>query len=178
MYIIPMATTTNAFNDMMQQFLDELVLTFPNEKKLAKFQNSFAILRKANGKKPLKEFMETVGPYANHLMQKDEEFFKTHASEVPFLDDLDIPRLWTDDLSETTKNAIWQYLQTLYILGTTISALPADTLNMIESVAQKCASQLQDTATAPDGTIDEEALMNSMNGLMSSLLKGGKGPLI
>ena len=173
-----MATTTNAFNDMMQQFLDELVLTFPDEKKLAKYQNSFSILRKANGKKPLKEFMETVGPYANHLMQKDEEFFKTHASEVPFLDDLDIPRLWSDNLSETTKNAIWQYLQTLYILGTTISALPADTLNMIESVAQKCASQLQDTATTPDGTIDEEALMNSMNGLMSSLLKGGKSPLI
>jgi len=49
---------------------------------------------------------------------------------------------------------------------------------MIESVAQKCASQLQDTATAPDGTIDEAALMNSMNGLMSSLLKGGKGPLV
>jgi len=178
MYNISMATTTNAFNDMMQQFLDELVLTFPDEKKLAKYQNSFVILRKANAKKPLKEFMEAVGPYANHLMQKDEVFFKTHASEVPFLDDLDIPRLWTDDLSEATKNAIWQYLQTLYILGTTISALPADTLNMIESVAQKCASQLQDTATAPDGTIDEEALMNSMNGLMSSLLKGGKGPLV
>jgi hypothetical protein len=46
-------------------------------------------------------------------------------------------------------------------------------------VAQKCASQLQDTAPGPDGTIDEAALMNSMNGMMSSLLKGGKGgPLI
>ena len=174
-----MATTTNAFNDMMQQFLDELVLTFPNEKKLVKYQNTFVLLRKANQKKPLKEFMETVGPFANHLMQKDEEFFQTHAAEVPFLNDLDIPRLWNSELSETTKNAIWQYLQTLYILGTTITALPAETLNMIESVAQKCASQLQDTAPGPDGTIDEAALMNSMNGLMSSLLKGGKGgPLI
>jgi hypothetical protein len=173
-----MATTTNAFNDMMQQFLDELVLTFPGEKKLVKYQNTFSLLRKANGKKPLKQFMESVGPYATHLMQKDEEFFKKHAPEIPFLDELDIGRLWTDELSETTKGAIWQYLQTLYILGTTISSLPADTLNMIESVAQKCASQLQDTATAPDGTIDEEALMNSMNGLMSTLLKGGKGPLV
>ena len=174
-----MATTTNAFNDMMQQFLDELVLTFPTEKKLVKYQNTFVLLRKANQKKPLKEFMETVGPFANHLMQKDEEFFQTHAAEVPFLNDLDIPRLWNSELSDATKGAIWQYLQTLYILGTTISALPAETLNMIESVAQKCASQLQDTATAPDGTIDEAALMNSMNGLMSSLLKGGKGgPLI
>lgn len=173
-----MATTTNAFNDMMQQFLDELVLTFPEEKKLVKYQNTFVILRKANPKKPLKEFMESVTPYANHLMQKDEEFFKTHASEIRFLDDLDIPRLWGSDLSENTKNAIWQYLQTLYILGTTLTALPAETLSMIESVATKCASQLQENATTPDGTIDESALMNTMNGLMSSLLKGGKGPSV
>ena len=52
-----MATTTNAFNDMMQQFLDELVLTFPNEKKLVKYQNTFVLLRKANQKKPLKEVL-------------------------------------------------------------------------------------------------------------------------
>jgi len=174
-----MATTTNAFNDMMQQFLDELVLTFPEEKKLAKYQNSFLVLRSAAPKSPMLEFMASIGPYASHLMQKDEEFFKTHASDVPFLEDIDILHLWTSNLSETTKNAIWQYLQTLYILGTTISSLPADTLNMIESVAQKCATQLQENSTGADGTLDEAALMSSMSGLMSSLLKGGgKGPLV
>lgn len=167
-----MATTTNAFNDMMQQFLDELVLTFPNEKKLAKYQATFILLRKASPKKPLNEFMESVTPYANHLMQKDEEFFKTHAAEVPFLDDLDIKRLWNSELSDSTKNAIWQYLQTLYILGTTLNALPPETLSMIESVATQCASQIQENATAPDGSIDQDALMNTMSGLMTSLLKG------
>jgi hypothetical protein len=170
-----MATTTNAFNDMMQQFLDELVLTFPAEKKLVKYQNTFSLLRKASPKSPMNEFMESVSPYASHLMQKDEVFFTTHAAEIRFLDDLDISRLWNSDLSVNTKNAIWQYLQTLYILGTTLTALPAETLNMIESVAQRCASQLQENATSEDGTIDESALMNTMNGLMSSLLK--KGPL-
>jgi len=173
-----MATTVNAFNDMMQQFLDELVLTFPDEKKLVKYQNTFVLLRKTNGKKPLSEFMSSISPYAKYLMQKDEEFFKTHAAEVPFLNDLDIQRLWNSDLSETSKSAIWQYLQTLYILGTTISSLPAETLSMIENVAQKCASQLQENATTSDGTLDEDALMNTMNGLMSNLLKGGKGSLV
>lgn len=167
-----MATTTNAFNDMMQQFLDELVLTFPDEKKLVKFQNTFLLLRKANPKKPLKEFMDSVTPYANQLMQKNDEFFKTHAAEISFLDELDIPRLWNSDLSENTKNAIWQYLQTLYILGTTLTALPQETLSMIETVAQQCASQLQENATTADGTLDQDALMGTMNNLMSSLLKG------
>jgi hypothetical protein len=172
-----MATTTNAFNDMMQQFLDELVLTFPDEKKLVKYQNTFFVLRSASPKKPMKQFMQEISPYANQLMQRDEDFFKTNSKDIPFLDDLDIARLWSDDLSETTKAAIWQYIQTLYILGTTLSSLPAETIHMIESVAQKCASQLQGNATSEDGTIDEEALMSTMNGLMSSLLKG-KGPLV
>ena len=167
-----MATTTNAFNDMMQQFLDELVLTFPSEKKLVKFQTTFSLLRKANPKKPLKEFMESIAPHANHLMQKNDEFFKTHAAEIPFLEEIDISRLWNDDLSENTKNAIWQYLQTLYILGSTLTSLPQETLTMIESVAQQCASQLQENATAADGTLDQEALMGTMNSLMSNLLKG------
>ena len=35
--------------------------------------------------------------------------------------------------SENTKNAIWQYIQTLYMLGTTISSIPEDTLSMIET---------------------------------------------
>jgi hypothetical protein len=172
-----MATTTNAFNDMMQQFLDELVLTFPDEKKLVKYQNTFFVLRSASPKKPMKQFMQEVAPYANQLMQRDDEFFKTNSKDIPFLEDLDIARLWSDDLSVNTKSAIWQYLQTLYILGTTLSALPAETISMIESVAQKCASQLQGNATSEDGTIDEEALMGTMNGLMSTLLKG-KGPLV
>ena len=171
---ILMATTSQAFNDMMQQFLDELVLTFPDEKKLVKYQNTFLLIRKAQPKKPMKEFMDNITPYSNHLMQKNEDFFKTHAKEITLLDDLDIPRLWNDELSEATKGAIWQYLQTLYILGTTINSLPAETLSMIESVAQKCAEQIQENATTPEGTLDESALMNTMSGLMSSLLKGSK----
>ena len=172
-----MATTTNAFNDMMQQFLDELVLTFPSEKKLVKYQNSFVLLRSANPKKPMKQFMQEISPYANQLMKRDEDFFKTNCKNIPFLDDLNISELWNDDVSDTTKSAIWQYLQTLYILGTTLSALPAETISMIESVAQKCANQLQGNATSEDGTIDEAALLSTMNGLMSNLL-GGKGPLV
>jgi len=168
-----MATTVGAFNDMMQQFLDELVLTFPEEKKLAKYQAAFDVMKSATPKKPLKEFMASVGPYANTLMQKDEAFFKVHVKKISFLSDLNIDSLWTDDLSQTTKDAIWQYLQTLYILGTTISSLPAETLTMIESVAQKCAGQIQENATNADGTVDEAALMNTMSGLMNNLLKGG-----
>lgn len=73
-------------------------------------------------------------------------------------------------MSETTKEAIWKYLQTLYILATTISVLPADTLSMIENVAEKCAKQMNE-----EGLSSEEALMKNMSGLMSSLM--GSAPI-
>jgi hypothetical protein len=161
-----MATTISAFNDMMQQFLDELVLTFPETKSFSKFQSQFKLLRKTSPRTPMNNFMESITPYANSVMQRDEKFFKEHADTIPFLKSLDINSIWTDDLSDSTKSAIWQYLQTLYILGTTISTLPAETLNMIESVAQKCASQMTENASG----LDEKVLLENMSGLMSSLM--------
>lgn len=161
-----MATTISAFNDMMQQFLDELVLTFPETKSFSKFQSQFKLLRKTSPRTPMNNFMESITPYANSVMQRDEKFFKEHADKIPFLKSLDINSIWTDELSDSTKGAIWQYLQTLYILGTTISTLPAETLNMIESVAQKCASQMTENASG----LDEKVLLENMSGLMSSLM--------
>lgn len=169
-----MATTISAFNDMMQQFLDELVLTFPDTKSFGKFQSQFKLLRKTAPRSPMNNFMESITPYANSVMQRDEKFFQEHADTIPFLKRLDIKSIWNENLSETTKGAIWQYLQTLYILGTTISALPAETLSMIESVAQKCATQMTENGT---GQFDEKLLMENMSGLMSSLMNQGDGPL-
>lgn len=161
-----MATTISAFNDMMQQFLDELVLTFPETKSFSKFQSQFKLLRKTSPRTPMNNFMESITPYANSVMQRDEKFFREHADNIPFLKSLDINSIWTDDLSDSTKGAIWQYLQTLYILGTTISTLPAETLSMIESVAQKCASQMTENTSG----LDEKVLLENMSGLMSSLM--------
>jgi hypothetical protein len=163
-----MATTVSAFNDMMQQFLDELVLTFPEEKSFVKYQASFSMIRKARPRAVLESFMKSIGPVASQLMEKNESFFKENSDSVPLLSELNIAKIWGDDLSSSTKEAIWKYLQTLYILASTISALPAETLSMIESVAEKCAKQMTE-----EGITGEEALMKNMSGLMSQLMGSG-----
>lgn len=162
-----MATTISAFNDMMQQFLDELVLTFPDEKGFKSFQSNFQILRKTNPKLPMNNFMKSITPHVSHVMQRDETFFRDHADTIPFMKTLNIASVWTDDLSETTKATIWQYLQTLFVLASTIMSLPDDTLNMIESIAQKCAKDITDGKSE----LNEEMLMKNMSGLMASLLE-------
>ena len=96
-------------------------------------------------------------------MTKNESFFLDNGNDNQFIKDLNLQKLWTPDLSENTKNAIWQYLQTLFILGTTITTIPIDALNMIEDMATKCAGSLQS-----NGTLNEKHLMSGMTNLISS----------
>jgi hypothetical protein len=70
-------------------------------------------------------------------------------------------------MSANTKAATWQYLQTLYMLGTTITSIPDDTLKMIEGIAKECADKMQ----GDDGELNQDALMKMMGNMLGSLPK-------
>jgi hypothetical protein len=53
------------------------------------------------------------------------------------------------------------------MLGTTITSIPKETLDMIENVAKQCADGMQNG----NGALDEKALMSSMAGLFGGLMK-------
>ena len=158
-------TSVTAFNEMMDQFMVELRQTFPEEKALGKYYTGFDMLRKSNPRKCVVTFMDEITPYASAVMNKDESLFDNENLPA-VLEEMHIKNHWTPELSQNTKDAIWQYLQTLYMLGTTIVSIPSDTLNMIESVAKQCAESIQG-----NGGLDEKALMSSMSGLFGGLLK-------
>ena len=156
-------TSVSAFNDMMQQFIDELVHTFPEEKGIKKYAATFDIMRKSNARKCVDSFMTAIAPYANRITAKDETFFNEN---IEFLNDLNVKKYWNDNLSQNTKEAIWQYLQTLYMLGMTITSIPDDALKMIESVAGNMAQQMSDGG---NDQINEQSLMNSVSSLLGNL---------
>src|SRR6056300_1887302 len=160
-----MASVT-AFNDMMGQFLVELHKTFPDEKSIKKMLTSFDLLKSTNPRLLVDGFMKSVSPHAESISAKDELFILVHSNDIEFLSELDIVRLWKR-MNDGTKDAVWQYLQTLYILGTTIQSVPEDTLASIEAMAKECADKMQNG----DGEINQDALMKMMGGLMGGLPK-------
>ena len=162
-------TAVSAFNDMMEQFISDLARTFPEEKGIKKYHASFDLVRKSNPRKCVEKFMEAIGPYISQITAKDDRFLN---EKVGFLTDINLRKHWTPELSQNTKDAIWQYLQTLYMLGTTIISIPADTLLMIERIASQCAEQMQGEGGEGGGKIDEAALMSSMSSML-----GGMGGL-
>ena len=157
-------TSVNAFNDMLGQFLVELHKTFPEEKDIKKMMTSFDVLRNANPRLVVDGFMKGVTPYADKISSKDETFLLNEIEKIDLLKDLNIKSYW-NRMSEGTKAATWQYLQTLYMLGTTITSIPADTLNLIEGIAKDCADKME----TEGGELDQAALMKMMSGMLGGL---------
>lgn len=159
-------TSVTAFNDMMGQFLTELHKTFPEEKSLKKYIAAFELMSSTNPKLVVEGFMSAISPHMDKISAKDENFFIENAETIDFLKDINLKNLWPK-ASANTREAIWQYIQTLYMLGTTITSIPPETLSMIETVAKQCADKLQE-----DGSeIDENQLMKSMQGLLGGMMK-------
>jgi len=154
-----------AFNDMLEQFVKELIETFPEEKCLKKYAIKIDMLRNSNPRKCVNKFMKKIKPYAEFIMKKDDSFFTNvpEGQEIPFSEEFNLQENWTPELSQKTKDAIWQYLQTLYMLGTTIISIPPETMNMIEVIAKQCADKMGTMSSS--GQIDEKALMASLSGM-------------
>ena len=161
-----MASVT-AFNDMLGQFLVELHKTFPDEKGIKKMMTSFELLRTTNPRLVVDGFMKGVTPYANKISSMDESFLLDEIETIDFLKDLNIKTYW-ERMTTNTRGATWQYLQTLYMLGTTITSIPDDTLKMIEGIAKECADKMQD---GDGGELNQDALMKMLGNMLGGLPK-------
>jgi hypothetical protein len=150
-------TSVTAFNDMLDHFLSELVLTFPEETAIKSQHTKFELMRKSNPRKCVDLFMAGTAPISDRLMQKDETLISDAA--IPAISEFHIETHWPT-CSDNTKNVVWQYVTTLYMLGVTITSLPADTLSMIEDVAIKAAGSMG------GGDQNPEALMKMFGNLL------------
>ena len=164
-----MASVT-AFNDMMSQFLVELHRTFPEEKGIKKMLTSLRCTEERLTRVIVVDgFMNGVSPYAtSDLRQGRQRSYSRSARNIDFLKELDLSVLLDAKMSSRTRSdATWQYLQTLYMLGTTITSMPPEQMAQIEALAQTVASKLQDEG----GELNEDALMKMMGSMLGGLGK-------
>lgn len=150
-------TTVKAFDDLMNQFIGELNRTFPDEP--------------PKTGPSCQECIKQMSAWSSQLAAKDPSFF---CEENAFAKNLGLHTIWKrEDCSEITRNAIWQYLSSLYMIGTTLSMFPPETLSMIESVAENCAKNMK---VDQSGQLDEKTLMAGVNNMLSQMMSGGQNP--
>lgn len=115
------------FNNKLNEFLKELISTFPEDPDFKLFQTSVRVIKLANEKKPLELFNSGLTPdYKENIRSRNEKFFLDN----DYSDVLSNPNLTnTDDdvnnklinklkgywskLDEDNKNIVWQYFSIL-----------------------------------------------------------------
>ena len=158
--------SVGAFVQMMEDFLTELSKLFPEEKGITKLMTQFDLLKSTNPRKCVETYMNGIAPYVTLITSKDDTLFQ-ELEKSEYLKDLKLSKNWSS-ISEHSKGCVWQYLSTLYMLGTTIVSIPSETLAAIENIAKDCANKLENSE---GGGLDQDALMKAMSNMLGGMMK-------
>lgn len=119
------------FNVTTEEFLTQLVNTFPNVAQLQQFKTGFVLLKTVNSKQPQVIFDAYIaGKYRDQIMTKDEQFFMNEKYDVDpsekdhwesFIETL--RGLWKG-LSDDNKEKIWQFFRVLLVLNDKCNSQP------------------------------------------------------
>tara|TARA_Y100001970_G_C14228241_1_gene856983 strand:+ start:2293 stop:2784 length:492 start_codon:yes stop_codon:yes gene_type:complete len=111
------------FNGLMSEFIDKLVNQFNDSDKLKNYRKAFLVFKMTSPKVPVNLFMAGTINYKEHIKKRDENFFLTDVSFDNlskqlgnFTNDIGLVYHWSN-ISPKTKTAIWDYIQSLYVLG-------------------------------------------------------------
>jgi len=141
-----MATYTEKFNFYLKTFLGELQNIFPEFKD--SITSSYGEVLESESLSVdtyVKEYMNAVQSFHTQIATKQNSLFLGD-KELKFLREMDFRDLWTKDLSDSTRENIWKYLQTLYVIGKKIVANDDDVnamLNELNTPSQEDFKQHQ-----------------------------------
>ena len=117
-----MDSQCHKFFDTLYELLTSLSLTFPEEgPQLDRLRN---VLRANEDVRSIKGIMRRFAPNAQEIEHRDERLFHNEACLLP---GVDFKLLWQQDISDTSRAALWQYLQMLNLMGAAIVADGAST---------------------------------------------------
>jgi len=140
----------DTFNALALEFVKELSEVFPENTVLTECVKNFDTIVSEDPKKPMDFLMDVVGDNAEAINSKDDTIFDTIA-----ISGMEIKEMWTST-SDNTKEAIWQYLSTLYMLASTLGNTSGELMSGIEDMAMEFANKM---AT---GNMDVPTMLNEV----------------
>jgi hypothetical protein len=120
-------TIVKAFNKTLIKFIEELEEKFPQEEDISVYKNSIILLDKTNAKLVSYYYKLYVYIYKPYIDNKDENFFlqndfseQTGGSEWCLVRGMRLKNYWKD-LSDKSKDVVWEYFSTLNKLAENIN---------------------------------------------------------
>jgi hypothetical protein len=128
------------FNTILEEFIIKMVNAFPNEPKIKSYYQAFKISKMYDDTIPIKLFMGGCLDYSDQIKNRNSDFFLNKKTFVDkcvrassFSDDFGLKNQW-ENTSETTKKAIWDYVQTLFVLGEMYISKNSNSIEEINTV--------------------------------------------
>jgi hypothetical protein len=117
-----MSSEVTKFNNLLDEFLEKIISAFPNDK-LKTYRRGFLILKTTSPRIPVNLFMAGCINFKKEIIARDDTFFfkdntiKEKAKMFGnFTDDCGLDTYW-NELTKSTKKAVWDYIQSLFVLG-------------------------------------------------------------
>ena len=116
------------FRDNINKFVDQLTRIYPNDRDLHIYKDKVALYAKVDPRGMVEYFMENIGSYTRHIMQRNEDFFLKDLAihevtqKEKYRELFDKVRfLWLEGMTPETKNTVWQYFVVFVTLGAKIT---------------------------------------------------------
>lgn len=148
-----------AFVEILKELTDFILKENPENERLITYKEKLDKASSDNYEAFVTSFMHDMNKYGECVTNKDEEFFKTEAHIVKRTS---LHKLW-EKFNDEQKDKIWEYLNTLYVFGTTLRSVPKDVLKNIEAMAAQIANE-SNSENGED--IDINSLLNGMKNLI------------
>tara|TARA_B100001758_G_C18416958_1_gene620961 strand:- start:13198 stop:13674 length:477 start_codon:yes stop_codon:yes gene_type:complete len=114
-----MTTSVDKFNSLFNEFIDKIINKYPNQT-LNDYKKAFVLLKITSPSTPSSLFMAGCVDYKNQIKNRDEAFFINNNAIKnkinSFSIEIGINKYWKE-LTDRTKTAIWDYIQSLFLLG-------------------------------------------------------------
>lgn len=131
------------FNLTLDEFVSKLINQFPEEEKLIKYYQIYKLTKLYDKSLPIKIFMSSTLNNKEQIKNRNDNYFindekcinfrKTVAESSSFSTETGLIDKW-NDLSDISKTAIWDYTQTLFVMGEMyINKIPTamDQINLV-----------------------------------------------
>jgi hypothetical protein len=117
-----MSNEIEKFNNLFEEFLQKIISAFDSNR-LRTYRRGFLILKTTSPRVPVNLFMAGCIEYKKEIIARNDNFF-LNAKDVKksaqvfgnFTDDCGLDSYWSE-LSDSTKKAVWDYIQSLFVLG-------------------------------------------------------------
>ena len=125
-------TNIEYFNYTLKLFIIDIIKIKSDYKEtLENYYKDLLTNENCNDDKYIKRFMRKIGDHKKLVSEKNEDLF---SESILLLKNIDFHELWNSEgMTQEYKDTIWEYFQTLYVLGETIISDSDKIKNLVEN---------------------------------------------